>query len=122
MSDRFFELARQEMQSEIDSLQIIFESCRTDQQCYERAEDIEKHMHKIKGLAPMMGEEEIGKIARTSDIIVKHVIKQGILKGSHAIIFDSVQKMHHIFNGQADAGVDDFERHAKKTFPEIADI
>jgi chemotaxis protein histidine kinase CheA len=72
MSDEFLRVARQEIQSEIDSLEDIFLGCTNDEQLYEKSRDVEKHMHKIKGLAPMMGQEKVGEIARISDIILKH--------------------------------------------------
>lgn len=122
MSDEFFRVARQEIQSEIDSLQDIFLVCVNDQQLYERSRDIEKHMHKIKGLAPMMGQKGIGEIARICDIIVKHVTSQGVLKGSHKIISNAVQRIHHLFNEQVYSEIEDFKKQAKDAFPQISGL
>ena len=119
MSDEFLRIARQEIQTEIDNLKGIFLICANDEQLYERSIDIEKHMHKIKGLAPMMGQEKVGEIARISDIILKHVTSQGMLKSSHDIISSAVQKMSDIFSGQADVEMDDFKKIVKDTYPQI---
>jgi HPt (histidine-containing phosphotransfer) domain-containing protein len=121
MSDRFLKIARQEIESELNSLQEIFRACTTDQQFYERMKDIEKHLHKIKGLAPMMGEEKIGKLAKISDSITKQVIKQGMTDGAYDIISDSVYRMHEFFNGRLDREIEDFERKVRKVFPKILD-
>lgn len=119
MSDEFLRIARQEIQTEIDNLKDIFRTCANDEQLYEKSTDIEKHMHKIKGLAPMMGQEKMGEIARISNIILKHVTSQGVLKGSHDMILSAVQKMSGIFSGQAGVEVDDFKKIVKDTYPQI---
>ncbi|HZS74285.1 MAG TPA: hypothetical protein VFA69_07265 [Candidatus Nitrosotalea sp.] len=119
MSDEFLRIARQEIQTEIDNLKGIFLICANDEQLYERSIDIEKHMHKIKGLAPMMGQEKVGEIARISDIILKHVTSQGMLKSSHDIISSAVQKMSDIFSGHADVEMDDFKKIVKDAYPQI---
>ncbi|MDC8451693.1 MAG: hypothetical protein LV477_02140 [Candidatus Nitrosotalea sp.] len=119
MSDEFLRIARQEIQTEIDNLKDIFLICTNDEQLYEKSIDIEKHMHKIKGLAPMMRQEKVGEIARISDIILKHVTSQGMLKGSHDMILSAVQKMSGIFSGQAGVEVDDFKKIVKDTYPQI---
>lgn len=119
MSDEFLRIARQEIQTEIDNLKDIFLICINDEQLYEKSIDIEKHMHKIKGLAPMMGQEKVGEIARISDIILKHVTSQGILKGSHDMVLSAVQKMSDIFSGQEGVEIDDFKKIVKDAYPQI---
>ncbi len=119
MSDEFLRIARQEIQTEIDNLKDIFLICANDEQFYEKSIDIEKHMHKIKGLAPMMGQEKVGEIARISDIILKHVTSQGILKGSHDMVLSAVQKMSDIFSGQEGVEIDDFKKIVKDAYPQI---
>jgi chemotaxis protein histidine kinase CheA len=119
MSDEFLRIARQEIQTEIDNLKDIFLICANDEQFYEKSIDIEKHMHKIKGLAPMMGQEKVGEVARISDIILKHVTSQGILKGSHDMVLSAVQKMSDIFSGQDGVEIDDFKKIVKDAYPQI---
>lgn len=119
MPDEFLKVARQEIQSEIESLKEAFLACANDKQFYEKSRDIEKHMHKIKGLAPMMGQEKVGEIARISDIILKHIINHGVLKGSHDIISEAVQRMDNIFNGDTNIETDDFRKQAIDVYPDI---
>ncbi len=122
MSDEFLKIARQEIQSEIDSLNEVFLECIDDEQFYKKSKEMEKHMHKIKGLAPMMGQEKLGEIAWISDIILKHIANHGVLKGAHEIIFESVQRMNLIFNGDADIETDDFRKHIMDTYPDITGL
>ncbi len=119
MSDEFLRMARQEIQSEIDNLNKIFLSCTNDEQFYERSGEIVKHMHKIKGLAPMMGQEKIGEIAKISDMITKYVSSHGVLKGSHSTILDAVKRMSSLCNGQTNIQTDDFRKHVMCTYPDI---
>lgn len=119
MSDEFLRVARQEIQTEIDNLKDVFLVCGNDEQLHEKSVDIERHMHKIKGLAPMMGQEKVGEIARISDIILKHITSHGVLQGSHSIISNAVQKMSSILSGQVGAEVDDFKKIVKDSYPKI---
>ena len=122
MSDEFLRIARQEIQTEIDNLKDIFRICANDEQLYEKSIDIEKHMHKIKGLAPMMGQEKVGEIARISDIILKHTTSHGILKNSHKIIFEATSNMSDIFEGHSKIDVENFRKKVQDAFPEILGI
>ena len=119
MSDEFLRLARQEIQTEIDNLKDIFLICANDEQLHDKSVDIGKHIHKIKGLAPMMGQEKMGEIARICDIVLKYVSSQGALKGSHGIISIAVQEMSDIFDGQVGIKVDDFRKTVKDAYPQI---
>ncbi len=119
MSEEFLRLARQEIQSEIDSLNEIFLTCTNDEQLYEKSAEIEKHMHKIKGLAPMMEQEKMGEIAKISDLVLKHVSSHGILKGSHKITSDAVKIMSSLFSGQVNIQIDDFRKQVRESCPEI---
>jgi chemotaxis protein histidine kinase CheA len=122
MSEEFLKVARQEIQSEIDSLKEALLTCTNDEKFHKKSSDIEKHMHKIKGLAPMMGQEKVGEIARISDLILKHVINRGILKGSHEIISDAVQRMNHLFNIDSNMEIDDFRKQVIDVYPDITDF
>ena len=119
MSDEFLKLARSEIQSEIDNLIDIFRVCTNDDQLYKKSADIEKHMHKIKGLAPMMEQRKVGEIARVSDLVLKYTIKNGTLKGSHILISEAVQTMNLFFNESINISENDFIKKAKTTFPQI---
>lgn len=119
MSEEFLRMARQEIQSEIDGLNEIFLTCTNDEQLYKKSTEIEKHMHKIKGLAPMMEQKKMGEIAKISDLILKYVADHGILKGSHKITSDAVKIMASLFSGQSTIQVDDFKKQVRVSFPEI---
>ena len=119
MSDEFLKVARQEIQSEIDSLKAVFLSCTNDEQLYKKSPDIKKHMHNIKGLAPMMGQDKVGEIAQIADIVMKHVANHGTLKGSHMMILEAVQKMNDLFNGITNIETDNFKNKVRETFPDI---
>ena len=119
MSEEFLRIARQEIQSEIDSLDEIFLACTNDEQLYEKSTDIEKHMHKIKGLAPMMEQEKMGEIAKISDLVLKHVSSHGTLKWSHKITSDAVKIMSGLFSGQANIQIDDFKKQVRESCPQI---
>ncbi len=120
MSDEFHRVARQEIQSEMDSLDEIFLTCINDKQLYEKSIELEKHMHKIKGLAPMMEQEKVGEIARISDVILKHISNHGTLKGSHVIITEAVKMMSSLFSEHSDIQIDNFRRHVIESWPEIS--
>ncbi len=119
MSEEFLRMARQEIQSEINSLNEIFLTCTNDEQLYEKSIEIEKHMHKIKGLAPMMEQEKMGEIAKISDLVLKYVSDHGTLKGSHKITSDAVKIMSGLFTGQVTIQVDDFKRQVRESCPQI---
>lgn len=121
MSEEFLRVARQEIQAELDSLRDIFLSCTSDQHVYERSSDIERHMHKIKGLAPMMDQNKVGEIAQISDAIVKHIAKHGALAGSQSMIANAVRLMHQLFSGQTDTGTEDFLTQAKESYRALQD-
>lgn len=120
MSEEFLKVARQEIQSEIDSLNEIFLTCINDEQLHEKSAEIEKHMHKIKGLAPMMEQEKVGEVAKISDLVLKHVSIHGILRGSHKTTSDAVKIMSSLFSGQVDIQIDDFRKQTRALYPQIA--
>ena len=122
MSDEFLKVAREEIKIEIESLKDIFLTCTNDEQLYKKSGDIEKHMHKIKGLAPMMGQDRIGDIAWISDTILRYVMNHDILKDSHKIILEAVRRMSDIFDGRDNIEVDDFRKKIKDAFPKILGI
>jgi len=122
MSDEFLKVARQEIQSEINSLNEVFLECIDDEQFFKKSKEMEKHMHKIKGLAPMMGQEKVGEIAQISDVILKHIINHGVLKGSQEMVFEAVQRMSLLFNGDVSSDIDDFRKQVMDTYPDITGL
>ncbi|SRR5579885_33817 len=97
MSDEFLKVARQEVQSEIEKLERIVSHCNNDEHIFKNSQNIKEHLHKIKGLAPMIGHEKVGEIARTSDNILKHITSKGALPGSCHAIAKAVEDMKKYF-------------------------
>jgi len=120
MHDEFIKIARQEIQTELNGLEVIITLCNNDEQIFQNSKEIEVHLHKIKGLAPMMGQENVGEIAKILDIIMKHIIGHGTLAGSHKFIVESIESMKNLFNGQQSFFVDDFMKRAHATFTQIS--
>ena len=71
MSDEFLKVATKEIIDELTEIANILESCKNDEDVFKNSEQIERHMHKIKGLAPMMGKENVGALAKSLDVILK---------------------------------------------------
>jgi|SRR5579864_4112374 len=119
MSDNFHNIARQEIQEELDSLKQILLQCNNDNDVSKNGSKIEKHLHKIKGLAPMMDQNDVGEIARLNDIILNHVIKNGMLSETYQIINESIHMMQEIFNDTNKKNINEFKIKIHNTFPHI---
>jgi len=119
MSDEFIKVARQEIQTELDSLEGIITHCNNDEQVFQSSKEIEAHLHKIKGLAPMMDQEHVGQIAKTSDAVMKHIIEHGTLADSYKFIVESIEGMRSLFDGQS-FFVEDFMKKAHAKFTQIS--
>ncbi len=116
MSDNFHKIARQEIQAELDSLKQILLQCSDDKDISINGIKIEKHLHKIKGLAPMMDQNNVGEIAKIDDSILRHVIENGMLGGTYRVISESVQIMQEIFNDTNKKDIEEFKNKIRKTF------
>ncbi|MBI1829112.1 MAG: Hpt domain-containing protein [Thaumarchaeota archaeon] len=119
MSDNFLKIARQEIQEELDSLKQILLQCNDDNDISNNGNKIEKHLHKIKGLAPMMGQNNVGEIAKLNDIILRHIIENGMLSGTHQIINESIHMMQEIFNDTNKKDIDEFKTKICNIFSHI---
>ena len=119
MSDNFHRIAKQEIQDELNGLKQILLQCNNDNDISNNGNKIEKHLHKIKGLAPMMGQTDVGEIAKLNDIILKHIIENGMQSGTHKIINESVYMMQEIFNDANKKNIDEFKLKIHNTFPHI---
>ena len=102
MSDEFIKVATEEVNEELNSISSIIEKCQNDDDISKNATTIETHMHKIKGLAPMMGKEEIGKLAKTLDFILKKLISGQKVDGFFVSLSTSVGKMKDSLNSSQD--------------------
>lgn len=93
MSDEFLRVARKEVSEDIAEIGNLLKNCQNDSDVLKNAVDIEKHIHKLKGLAPMMGQEQIGDIAALVDKLLKVAISgksipgiYGTMKNSHSFM------------------------------------
>lgn len=119
MSDEFLKVARQEIQLELDKLERIVLHCDNDEHIFKNSQNIKAHLHKIKGLAPMMGQEEIGELAKTSDSILGYIVSKGPLPGSCAVIVKTVEDMKKIFGGLNIYDLSVFKKQVQDKFPQI---
>ncbi len=119
MSDEFLKAARLEIQAELDGLEQVLSSCRNDEHIFMNSHKIEGHLHKIKGLAPMMGQDEIGELAKASDIILNYIKDRGALDGSYNIINEAVIKMIRISNDQSSDEIGIFIAKMRNSFPDV---
>lgn len=121
MSDEFLKRARQEIKADLDGLEHVLSSCRNDEHIFKNSKRIEGCLHKIKGLAPMMGQEKMGKVAKASDIILRHIMDNGTLVGSYTIIVEATNKMIYLLNNKNGNDIDNFIDMMQNSFPEIVD-
>ena len=71
MSDEFLKVATAEINNEISEIQNILNSCKGSLDVSANAVKIQKSTHKIKGLAPMMGKEDLGSLSALLDSLLK---------------------------------------------------
>lgn len=119
MSDNFLKIARQEIQAELDSLQQILIQCNDDKDISNNGNKIVKHLHKIKGLAPMIGQNNVGEIAKINDSILRHVIENGTQSGIYQVMSESLQIMQEIFNDTNKKDTEEFKNKIRKSFSHI---
>lgn len=93
MSDEFLRIATKEVSDDIAKIGNLLENCSGDSDISKNANAIEKHTHKLKGLAPMMGQSEIGDIAAILDALLKVVISGKPLPGIFQAMHKSTQFM-----------------------------
>ncbi|QDI89498.1 phosphorelay protein [Candidatus Nitrosopumilus sp. SW] len=74
MSDEFIKLATKEIHEEILGMGNILNSCSDDAKVFQNSDRLQKHTHKIKGLAPMMGKGSMGSLANVLDDILKQIM------------------------------------------------
>lgn len=120
MSDDFIRIARQEIQTELNGLERIIIHCNNDEQIFQNSKEIEVHLHKIKGLAPMMGQENVGEIAKIADTVMKHIMEHGALSNSYKFTVESIESMKNLFSGKQTVLVNDFLKKAHATFTQIS--
>ncbi len=119
MSDEFLRIARLEIQAELEGLEQIAARCNNDDDVFKHSKTIEGHLHKIKGLAPMMGQEIIGNIAKLADDVMKYIMEHGRLADSCNFILETISNMKSCFNSQQDFNMEGFRKNIQNKFPQI---
>ena len=99
MSDEFTQVATKEINEELDRIEGILNSCTNDDDITNNSTDIEKHLHKIKGLAPMIGQKGVGEIAALNDTLMKKIIGDQIVEDIFEISNESIHLMKNLMNG-----------------------
>ena len=98
MSDEFLKIATSEINDEISEISKILNSCSNDEEIHHKSKDLQSHTHKIKGLAPMMGKEELGSVCAMLDMVMKKINEGDKVEGILDILSDSLPFMVHSMN------------------------
>ena len=93
MSDEFIKVAENEIKEELDGIFKILELCKSDQDVLEKSSEFKRHFHKIKGLAPMIGQQGMGEIAFLNDSLIEKVLESIQVTGIFETISESTQLM-----------------------------
>ncbi len=93
MSDEFLEIATKEINEEISELDKLLSTCQNDANVLSNVDEFQKHTHKIKGLAPMMGKEELGSFSAILDSLLKKMMDDITINGIFNDMCDSVSSM-----------------------------
>jgi len=93
MSDEFLKIATKEINEDILELEKILSSCKTDIDVISNTSQFQKHTHKIKGLAPMMGKQNLGDLSSSLDSIFKKLLDDSKVEGIFSILNDVVPIM-----------------------------
>ena len=93
-------MAKLELGEDITKIGILLSDCSTDEDIFTKSSDIEKHIHKIKGLAPMMGQEQIGQLAVTLDKILKTIISGKSISEIYNTMMESHIFMKNTLDGK----------------------
>ncbi len=93
MSDEFLKIATAEINDEISKIHHILNFCHSTLDVSANAAKIQKSTHKIKGLAPMMGKEEVGSLSSLLDSVLKKIMDGAIVDGILESLIDAVGEM-----------------------------
>ena len=93
MSDEFLKIATAEINDEISEIQNILHFCHSRLDISTNAAKIQKSTHKIKGLAPMMGKEEVGSLSSLLDSVLKKIMDGAIIDEILESLIDAVAEM-----------------------------
>ncbi|HSB84512.1 MAG TPA: hypothetical protein VLD64_08510 [Nitrosarchaeum sp.] len=93
MSKEFLKIATDEINHEISQIQNILNSCPTSHELCKNAAQIQKSTHKIKGLAPMMGKEQLGVLSGLLDSVFKKISDITITDEMFHLLISAVSEM-----------------------------
>ena len=99
-SDDFISVATKEINEEIVGMETILMTLENNDAILSNAEKLQRHTHKIKGLAPMMGKTTLGEIASQLDDILKKII-DGKKPELFSILNTAVGEMKHAMNSSS---------------------
>ncbi len=122
MSDEFLRIAKQEVETELNKLEKIIACCNNDKHLFANSQRVEECLHKIKGLAPMIGQKKVGEIAKISDDILKHIMNKGVLSGSYSFVVKIVEDMQRVFHGFDAYNISNFKKLTHDRFPAVANL
>lgn len=102
MSDEFITVATQELNTGIDRILGILQNCRNDDDVARNAVELKKPFHNIKGLAPMMGKQEIGSLAAVFDLLLRKLHDGASVPGILDSILPGVNAMKKAMTASID--------------------
>ncbi len=120
LSDEFSEQATKEINEELEHNSQILKSCQNDEDISNKCPEIEKHLHKIKGLAPMMGQKKIGELAALNDELIKKVLEGKKIEGIFETIKQSNKLMKDLMQDST-VEIDDLKQTIKTKYAEFFD-
>ena len=71
MTDEFLDVATKEIKEELCGLDTLLAKCKNDSDVIAIMSEFQTHTHKIMGLAPMVGYESLGGVAKSLDSLLK---------------------------------------------------
>ncbi len=92
-------MAKKEVSDDIAEIGNLLKNCSGDNDVFKNAAEIAKPIHKIKGLAPMMGHDQIGQIAALIDRLLKVIIAGKSVPGIYLTIKKSQEFMQSVMDG-----------------------
>lgn len=93
MTDEFLEVATKEIHGELHGLKHFLALCETDRDVIEASSQFQKHTHKIKGLAPMMGKKPLGDVSHSLDSLFKKIIDGKDVPGIFSVVSEIIPFM-----------------------------
>lgn len=102
MSDEFIQLATKEIHEEILGIKNILNSCLDDAGIFQNSGKLQKHTHKIKGLAPMMGKNTLGNMAAVLDDVLKQIMEGKKPHGIFDVMNNSAESLSQNMNNNTD--------------------